>query len=320
MPAPLAIGFAGTPEFAVTILEALDDSEHVVTRVYTQPDRPRGRGRKPKPSAVAEIAQRHGIDVATPRGKRALEAELGAAEPIDVLVVAAYGIILPPTVLAAPRFGCLNVHASLLPRWRGAAPVERAIMAGDQTTGVSIMLMDVGLDTGPVFAQREVSIDDATTGVMLTATLAELGAAALLDVLDRIGKIEPVQQDDRNACYAPMLSAADAIIDWRRDAVEIERQIRALANRQTAFAHKAGERVRVLAARPVTAASAAPPGTIRTDKRRVVVACGAGALELETVQLERGKRKPLSIRDVLNGFADFFPDGSAFDPAPDPVS
>ncbi len=325
----MRLGFAGTPEFAERILAALIGSRHAVAVVFTQPDRPAGRRRRLMPSPVRVAAEAQGLCVQTPKRFHAQERWLSG---LDVLVVAAYGLILPPTALVAPTRCCLNVHASLLPRWRGAAPVERAIMAGDAITGVSIMQMEAGLDTGPVLLRREVGIDAADTGATLTAQLAEVGATALLDCLDRLDDLGATPQDDARATYAPKLTASDAIIDWSRPATDIERQVRALAGRQPARTHLRGpagarapsggqgpcsgersERVRmnVLAASAIPAN--APPGELVKHGRSFAVGCGAGALVLETVQLARGKGRPMTALSAANGYPDLFKPGARCD-------
>ena len=324
----MRLGFAGTPEFAERILAALIGSRHAVGVVFTQPDRPAGRRRRLMPSPVRVHAEAQGLCVQAPERFHAQERWLSG---LDVLVVAAYGLILPPAALAAPTRGCLNVHASLLPRWRGAAPVERAIMAGDAVTGVSIMQMEAGLDTGPVLLRREVGIDVADTGATLTARLAEAGAAALLECLDRLDDLNAAPQDDARATYAPKLTAADAIIDWSRPAIDIERQVRALAGRQPACTRLRGlagrgessnkngaqgpdnepVRMNVLAASAIPAN--AQPGELVKHGRGFAVGCGAGALALETVQLARGKGRPMAAASAANGYPDLFKHGARCD-------
>ena len=309
----MIVGFAGTPSFAVRILRALIDSEHAVRVVFTQPNRPGGRGRKVVPSPVRILAEANGLTVRTPPR---IDAELPCVAALDVLVVAAYGLRLPQALLDAPRLGCINVHASLLPRWRGAAPVERAIMAGDRLTGVSIMQMDAGLDTGPVLMSRSAPLRETDTGVSMTASLADLGADALLEALGRLDALEPVPQDNARATFAPKLTGADAVIDWRRSAASIARQIRALAYRRTAYTTIGDERLRVLEAQPVAlrGQDAAPaPGTVSKPRGRVAVACGEGALRLQTVQLSRGSGRPMPARDAANGYPQIFAAGARFD-------
>ena len=315
----MILGFAGTPGFAVRILQALIDSEHAVRVVFTQPDRPGGRGRRLVPSPVRTLAEANGLTVRTPirigerEGAPLARKELSC---VDVLVVAAYGLLLPQALLDAPRLGCINVHASLLPRWRGAAPVERAIMAGDRLTGVSIMQMDAGLDTGPVLMSRSVPVRETDTGVSMTASLAGLGADALLECLERLDTLKPVPQDNARATFAPKLTAADAVIDWRCSAASIARQVRALAHRQTAYATFGDERLRVLEAQAVALrgqGAVLVPGTMSKTHEGITVACGEGALLLQTVQLSRGSGRPMPARDAANGYPQIFATGACFD-------
>lgn len=313
----MILGFAGTPSFAVRILQALIDSEHAVRVVFTQPDRRGGRGRRLVPSPVRTLAEANGLTVRTPAR---IGGEPSCVAGLDVLVVAAYGLLLPPALLDAPRRGCINVHASLLPHWRGAAPVERAIMAGDTLTGVSIMQMDAGLDTGPVLMSRSMPLSETDTGVSMTASLADLGADTLLECLERLDALEPVAQDNARATFAPKLSGADAVIDWRCSAASIARQVRALAQRRTAYTKIGDERLRVLEAQPVAlqeqgaGLAAAPfPGTVSKTRQAVAVSCGEGALLLQTVQLSRGSGRPMSARDAANGYPQIFATGARFD-------
>ena len=309
------LGFAGTPGFAVHILQALIDSDHAIDAVFTQPDRPAGRGRKLVPSPVRTLAEAAGLAVHTPL--RIADA-LAWLKDLDVLVVAAYGLLLPQPALDAPKRGCINVHASLLPRWRGAAPVERAIMAGDTSTGVSIMQMDAGLDTGPVLLSRSIAIKPADTGMSLTASLAQLGADAVLQALARLETLAPVAQDDALATFAPKIVAADAAIDWRNDAERIARRVRALAHRRTAYATMGKDRLRVLQARAVLLQERATdlvqfPGTTLKTSDGILVVCGEGALLLETVQLSRGRGRPMSALDAANGYPNILAAGARFD-------
>ncbi len=315
------LGFAGTPSFAVRILQALIDSSHEVRVVFTQPDRRAGRGRRLIPSPVRSLAENHGLNVRTPAR---IGDDVSHLEGLDVLVVAAYGHILPDAALHAPESGCINVHASLLPRWRGAAPVERAIMAGDVLTGVSIMQMDAGLDTGPVLLSRSTAVRETDTGVSLTAALADLGADALLETLATLHALKPVPQDHAQATLAPKITGADAAIDWRSSAPSIARQVRALVHRRTAYAMIDAERVRVLEAQAVslqrpTVAEGSPrdpfecAGTVSNTPEGVAVACGEGALLLRTVQLSRGRGRPMAARDAANGYPQIFAAGTRFD-------
>lgn len=303
------LAFAGAPTFAATILQRLLESPHAIDVVYTQPDRPAGRGRKFSPSAVRTLAEAAGLEVRTPVD---LDGEAARLASVDWLVVAAYGVLLPPPILTAPKYQCLNVHASLLPRWRGAAPVERAIMAGDTETGVSIMQIDAGLDTGPVYRRQTLPLGDQATGASIAVALAELGAQTLLQVLEELPALQPQPQDDADATYAFKLSPRDAVIDWRDDAASISRQIRALAGRLAAYTWAGDLRLRVLEARLGEAEQRLPPGTLHRRKAIWQVACGSGALELLTVQLNRGKGNPLAIRDGINGFPGHLFDGACF--------
>lgn len=295
------------------MLRALATSTHEVAIAFTQPDRRAGRGRKLTPCPARRQAEALGIPVHTPSR---LDAELDTLADLDCLVVAAYGLLLSPTVLAAPRHGCINVHASLLPHWRGAAPVERAIMAGDTVTGVSIMQMDAGLDTGPVYTRRSLDINDAG-GEEMTAALAELGAEALLDTLAALPKLTPEPQCDAEATQAPKLSPADAMIDWRRDAGSIARQVQALAGRMPAFATQSDARgrirMRVLCARAHASTGKAAPGSLIQHDDSWRVTCGSGELELATVQLNRGKGTPLSVEDAARGYPSIFSPDATFE-------
>ena len=275
--------------------------------VYTQPDRPAGRGRRLAPSAVRVDAEAAGIEVRTPT---TLQGEAEALAQFDWLVVAAYGLLLPPAILAAPAHHCLNVHASLLPRWRGAAPIERAIMAGDAETGVSIMQIDAGLDTGPVYSRRAFALDDRATGDAVLDALAVLGAEALLETLDELPERAPTPQDDRAATYAHKLEDADAAIDWRRSAVAIDRQVRALHGRMAAYARIGEARLRILRSKPLEAAASAAPGTLARRGKHWLVSCGEGLLQLETVQLNRGKGTPQPVQNVANGYPQLLFDGA----------
>ena len=257
---------------------------------------------------MRSLADARGIAVRTPTK---LDPEADALSAFDALVVAAYGLLLPAAVLAAPRYGCLNVHASLLPRWRGAAPVERAIMAGDRETGVSIMEVDAGLDTGPVYCRRHLPLDDRSTGAAVTNALAHLGAQAMLDTLDRLGTDTPSPQDDEQATYADKLTAADAVMDWSQNAIVLDRQVRALSGRMAAYTTADdGTRIRILAARPQGQDVAGSPGTLVRDGQAWCVACGVGRLVLDTVQLNRGKGTPLAIASAANGYPRTLFDGA----------
>jgi len=309
----MRVAFAGTPQFAVPTLLALQGSQHELVGVLTQPDRPRGRGRHLSPSPV-KAALRPGVPLAQPSSLRSPEeqAELIAWRP-DVLVVVAYGLILPRAVLDIPRFGCVNVHASLLPRWRGAAPVERALLAGDTTTGVTIMLMDEGLDTGPILLQREVAIDPSDTGTSLRARLAGIGAPLLLEALPGLaaGTTSPRPQPSEGITYARKLEKSEALIDWSRPAVEIERRVRGLESWRVAETTSPDPRTGVPERLLVHSARVAPdtilareahvlPGTVvATDGRHeegyIRVQCGAGCLDLLALQRPGGQRMAAAL-------------------------
>jgi methionyl-tRNA formyltransferase len=253
----LRLAFMGTPDFAVPALDALLRRGHAIAAVYCQPPRPAGRGQRVQPSPVQRFAEARGLAVRTPRTLRDAEEQTAfAALGLDAAVVAAYGVILPKPILVAPRLGCLNIHASLLPRWRGAAPIQRAILAGDAETGVSIMLMDEGMDTGPVLALRRAPISAHDTTATLEARLAALGAELLVETIPGsvAGTIEPQPQDDRAATYCRPVRKADGEIDWARPAAALERQVRAMQPWPTATTRWEGRQLRILRAR------AAPDG------------------------------------------------------------
>jgi methionyl-tRNA formyltransferase len=301
MTQPLDLVFMGTPEFAATILAGLIAAGHRLRAVYTQPPRPAGRGHRTQPSPVQLLAESHGLPVHCPIRLRdaAIQAEF-AAIGADAAVVAAYGLILPAAVLAAPRLGCLNVHASLLPRWRGAAPIQRAILAGDRETGVTIMQMDEGLDTGPILVQRAVPIvPDATAGA-LTETLADLGGRLMLDALDGVaaGKLMPRPQPEAGVISAPKIRREEARLDWRQPADALERQVRAFAPVPGAWFTGGGERIRVLQAAAEAQAPNVPPGTVIDD--RLAIACGNGVLR--PLRLQRPGRGALDADAFLRGF------------------
>ncbi|RME69527.1 MAG: methionyl-tRNA formyltransferase [Chloroflexi bacterium] len=298
----------GTPDFAVPTLRALLKSEHEVAAVVTQPDRPSGRGRKLTPSPVKLVAEAAGVPVLQPSTLKTPQAvaELAEFQP-EVIVVAAFGQILQADVLNLPPKGCINVHASLLPRWRGAAPVAAAIRAGDRETGITIMLMDEGLDTGPILAQRAVPIRPDHTRQSLTAELAEVGAALLLETLSGwlAGTVQPRPQDDRQATLAPRLKKEEGRINWEWPAEEIDRHVRAFYPWPGAFTEGPRGPIKILAVRPapqVTPPDNLPPGGLFRHQRAVFAVTGSAALELVTVQ-PPGK-KPMSALDLLNGQPD----------------
>jgi methionyl-tRNA formyltransferase len=301
------IAYAGTPEFAVPALTALLGSPHSVVGVLTQPDRPKGRGRQLAASPVKQLALDHGIPVSQPQSLRdeSSRADLRAWRP-DALVVVAYGLILPQAVLDLPRLGCFNIHASLLPRWRGAAPIQRAVLAGDRETGITIMRMGAGLDTGPILLQHTVSISPADTAGSLHDSLSQLGARALLKALEGVedGSLASRPQPAEGVTYAAKIAKSEAAIDWTRSAEEIARKVRAFDPSPIAETQLDGEQLRiyrVLAAPEpeLPMAAAAAPGTITVNRNgSVLVACGTGALTL--VEVQRPGRRPISARDWAN--------------------
>ena len=300
--APLSIVFAGTPEFAAAILQALLNDGPRVCAVYTQPDRPAGRGRKLTASAVKQLAIDAGIPVYQPASLKDAEAQqiLRALRP-DLMVVAAYGLLLPETVLAAPRLGCINVHASLLPRWRGAAPIQSALLAGDSETGITLMQMDKGLDTGAMLVRRSCSILPADSAGDLHDRLARLGAETLLGALPDIarGALKPEAQDERLACHAPKIDKREAVIDWRETALMNERKVRAFNPWPVACTRWRDEPLRILAAHAVPQAVSVAPGTVmEASAAGIDVACGDGVLRITQLQLPGGR--PMSARDFLN--------------------
>lgn len=296
----------GTPEFAVPCLQTLIETQTVVG-VVTQPDRPAGRGNKLRPSPVKVVADAAGIPVYQPQSLRKED----AAEPLrawqpDLIVVAAFGQILRPHVLDLPPRGCLNVHASLLPRWRGASPIQHAILSGDATTGVTLMGMDEGLDTGGMYVQEAIDISPRETSATLHDRLAVLGAGMLRRHLDDIlaGRIVPGPQDDAASTYAPMIRKEAGAIDWRQDAAAIDRLVRAMTPWPGAYAGWAGESLKILSARPVSSPqSTGVPGLVLAGEEGVTVLAGQGAIVLESVQ-SPGKR-PTVVEDFARGRPDF---------------
>ncbi len=306
---PLRLVFAGTPEFAATHLRALVVAGHNLVAVYTQPDRRAGRGKKLMASPVKTVALEHAIPVKQPPS---LKAE-GQREELDLLkadvvVVVAYGLILPQPILDTPRLGCINVHASLLPRWRGAAPIQRAIEAGDRHTGISIMKMDAGLDTGPVLATMSTEIDGNTTSGALQDSLAALGPGLLLEVLNDLeGHLATATIQSEGATYAHKIERADGELDWQLDAAELQQKVRAFNPVPGAWSLLAGTPIKIWQAQ--VCAGEGPAGEIlQAEKAGIVVACGHGALSLQTLQLAGGKA--LSTVDILNSRRDQFLPGT----------
>ncbi|BFM13831.1 methionyl-tRNA formyltransferase [Maricurvus nonylphenolicus] len=308
----LRIVFAGTPDFAAHHLQTLLNSEHEVIAVYTQPDRPAGRGKKLAASPVKALALEHNIAVYQPQNfKEQADRDALAELNADIMVVVAYGLLLPKAVLDTPRLGCINVHASLLPRWRGAAPIQRAVAAGDTETGVTIMQMDVGLDTGDMLVISRCPIEANDTGGSLHDRLLTLGGPALIEALEQLaqGTAQPEKQDDSLANYAHKLTKQEAALDWQLSAEELDRQIRAFNPFPVAYFSQDKDRIRVWDAEINPTVTQAEAGTIiHVDKDAIDVACGQHSLKLKQLQLP-GK-KVLSIKDILNGHAQRFSVGS----------
>ena len=299
----LRLAFMGTPPFAARALAALIAAGHDIVTVYSQPPRPAGRGHKTLPSAVHSLAEQQGIAVRYPQTLKNPEAQAEfAALELDVAVVAAYGLILPKPILAAPRLGCFNIHASLLPRWRGAAPIQRAILAGDSETGVTIMRMEAGLDTGPMLRKRAVPIGRWTTAASLTDELADLGAEMIVGALEQIaaGAAIETPQPEAGVTYAAKLDRAESLIDWRRSAVELDRKVRALNPWPGTYFSVGAERIKLLEA--AAHDDRGPPGTLLSPSKdgAPIVACGEGALKL--MQLQRPGRTRQDGPAFLRGF------------------
>jgi methionyl-tRNA formyltransferase len=304
----LRIVFAGTPHFAAQHLAALLSSQHEVVAVYSQPDRPAGRGKKLTASPVKTLALEHNIPVYQPENFKSDEAKQELADiNADIMVVVAYGLLLPKAVLDTPRLGCINVHGSILPRWRGAAPIERSIWAGDKETGVTIMQMDVGLDTGDMLQIATVPIEATDTSATIYEKLADLGPATLVECLNAIeqGAVSPVAQDDELANYAKKLSKEEARIDWQQPAEFIERCIRAFNPRPISYFMVDDKNIKVWKAHVENSTASATPGTIiQADKSGIHVMTGDGVLVLEEIQIP-GK-KALPVQDILNARASWF--------------
>lgn len=319
--------FAGSPVFAATILDRLVNSKYAPVAVLTQPDRPKGRGRRTQANAVKNFATKADIKVHQPPNLRDPAAvELLAQYQPDLLIVAAYGLILPPTVLRIPKFGCINVHASLLPRWRGAAPVERAIMAGDPQTGVCIMEMAEGLDTGPVYAQQEIPLTDQSNAHEVENQLAELGAELLLRTVKKFAKAArddnlalptPLAQNNELATYAEKLTPRDRHIDWQKSATAIARQINALAQRMPVRTIIGDCGVQLLAARCIEQTlrpdpNIAPGTLLDASKSGLAVQCATDMLQITSIKVERGKGKAMDAAAAINGFKQLFVVGKRF--------
>lgn len=317
----LRIIFAGTPEFAAQQLQALiDRHEHQIVAVYSQPDRPKGRGKKLVPTPVKVVAEQAAIPVYQPGSLKAAQAQQQLRDfAADVMVVAAYGMLLPKAVLEIPRFGCINVHASLLPRWRGAAPIERAIEAGDSETGITIMQMDEGLDTGAMLLKQTVAIEADDTGDSIREKLSVAGQSALLTTLARLAEsrnyssLNPQTQDDAEACYASKLHKQEAAIDWQQSATDIVNKIRAFNSSNVTYSQLDDERIKIWRATlsDQTSEQNVPPGTIlHADKQGIVVNTGQGRIAITQLQLPGGK--VLSCQDILNSRASMFAVGKQF--------
>ena len=296
---PLRVAFMGSPDFAVPTLDALVEAGHEVVAVYAQPPRPAGRGKKLRPTAVHARAEALGLTVHTPRSLRDPEEQATfAALDLDVAIVAAYGLILPRPILDAPRKGCLNIHPSLLPRWRGAAPIPRALMAGDAETGICIMRMEEGLDTGPVLTCETTPIAPRETAAALHDRLAARGATLLIEALTALqnGTAQETPQSDEGILYAPKIDKAEARIDWTRPAADLDPHIRGLSPFPGAWFEMGGERIKLLLAEPLP--QSGPPGTILSED---TIACGTGSLRL--LRLQRAGKPAMDAADFLRGFS-----------------
>lgn len=299
----MKIIFAGTPVFAATALDALISANHDIVLVLTQPDRPAGRGMKMTPSAVKRLAEVHGLTVLQPLSLKDPQWHTSiAAVNADVMVVAAYGLILPKSVLSIPQAGCLNIHASLLPRWRGAAPIQRAIQAGDKETGITIMQMDAGLDTGDILLKKSVPISPEDTTQTLHDKLSTLGAQAIVEALKLLQhqQLLPVKQDDLQACYAAKIKKNEGEIDWQLSAVEIDRKIRAFNPIPGAYTTFRSNQIKIWQARATSEQHDKPGKILAINPDGIIVACGSGMLRLETVQRSGGKK--LTAAEFLAGF------------------
>ena len=308
----LRLCFAGTPDFSAAHLSALIAAGHTIDAVYTQPDRPSGRGKKLQPSPVRAVAMAAGLEIKQPASLKTVEAqeELAAIAP-DLLVVVAYGLILPQAVLDIPKLGCINVHASLLPRWRGAAPIERALLAGDPVSGVTIMKMDAGLDTGDMLYKQQVEIDSEDDRVSLTDKICEAGKLALLHTLSHFPELSSQAQRQNNSLstYADKLEKSESLLQWQESAEKLHRIVRAGLGRAPAFSFINGARLQLLEASVELVESQKTPGTIlEISKRGMLIACGDASLLVTRIALP-GK-KPWTITDLLNSGTDLLQAGS----------
>jgi len=305
--------FAGTPDFAATHLQAiLDDDRYQLVAIYTQPDRPAGRGKKITQSPVKKLALANDIQLKQPASLTDIKTQETIARlEADVLIVVAYGLILPRAVLDIPRLGCINVHGSILPKWRGAAPIQRAIEAGDRETGVTVMQMDVGLDTGPMLTTSQCTIDDKETSASLYPKLAVLGAQALINTLEKMrsGTAVGIAQDSTQSSYADKIAKQESLIDWSASVTEIERRIRAFNPFPAAYSLVNGQRIKIWLASAVSRDYPGVPGEILSaDDDGLLVKCGNGALLISTIQLA-GKSK-LCVAEVLKSRASIFSPGT----------
>ena len=299
----MKIIFAGTPAFAARALEALLEAGHEVALVLTQPDRPAGRGMQTTASAVKMLAQQRKLALLQPHSLKQSELETQlAAIGADVMIVAAYGLILPTAILNIPRLGCLNIHASLLPRWRGAAPIQRAILAGDRETGITIMQMDQGLDTGAMLLQRSIPIAQDETAQTLHDKLALMGASCIVEVLTLLqqGKLTATAQDETAASYAPKLEKAEAEIDWRLDAEQINRAVRAFDPHPGAYSRMRGTLLKIWQTEIAASTAGRPGEVVATGRAGITVACGNGTLLLKIIQKPGGKK--MSAAEFLAGY------------------
>ncbi|OED41457.1 methionyl-tRNA formyltransferase [Endozoicomonas sp. (ex Bugula neritina AB1)] len=310
----LRIIFAGTPDFASAHLQAILNSHHDVIAVYSQPDRPAGRGQKLKPSPVKELALKHDIPVYQPASLRKEEAQTELASlNADLMIVVAYGLILPQAVLDTPKLGCINVHGSILPRWRGAAPIQRAIEAGDTKSGVTIMQMDAGLDTGDMLLKAFCAINDNDTASDLHSRLIEVGQPALIETVNAIaaGTISPEKQNDELANYAHKMSKEEAQLDWNKSASRLDCQVRAFNPWPVTTTKLDDLGIRVWEAVAVEGQSSEQPGTlVKADKDGLDIACASGILRITKLQL--AGNKAMSVQDLLNGKKELFPTGKQF--------
>ncbi|GAA6186366.1 methionyl-tRNA formyltransferase [Aliiglaciecola sp. NS0011-25] len=315
----LNIVFAGTPDFAAQHLQALIDSEHNILAVYSQPDRPAGRGKKLQASAVKQLALEHNINVQQPLSLKAPEAQKILAElKPDIMIVVAYGLILPQIVLDTPRLGCLNVHGSLLPRWRGAAPIQRSIWAGDEQTGVTIMQMDKGLDTGAMLLKKAIPIGPSDTSASLYDKLAKIGPDALLECLAKIENIEPEIQDNALANYAEKLSKQEALIDWQMTAEQIERNVRAFNPWPVAYFELTPEESEQPIAIKLWEASLINTGNVNSEQPGKIVSVTKKGIEITTsennlllTKLQIPGKKPMTVADIVNARKNWFVTGQS---------